>query len=374
MERIRHFFFPTISLSTGFTYRTRFLEVSLWATAIACLLFAGLNYSGEFSRIVQVFLGISLLSLWGLWLNRRGRFTPAAALLVALVFMGLNFNLYDSGGLEDPGIAAYPIFILLCGFLFGRVSIPPALILDLASLGWLYFGPRWGWFALASLPSDDRVMVLAVLCGVTALVAWVLIDAWESTLENLRQTYEQTLAGWAKALELRHQETEGHSRRVTALALELSRALGLKGATLEEVRQGALLHDVGKMGIPDSILLKPGPLTEEEFDVVKRHPALAADLLGHIPFLQSVLDIPWYHHERWDGNGYPKGLKGEAIPFVARLFAVIDNWDALNSDRPYRRAWTREQVLTYLRENAGHKFDPHVVEAFLRLVELRPEL
>ncbi len=371
IQQIGRWLTPPHTLNTTYAYRSRFLQASLWATTVACLLFAGLNYSGVFSPIVQVFLGIGAFSLFGLWLNQHGQYSPAAALLLVMVFAGMNFNLYDGGGLHDPGIAAYPIFILMCGFLFGRVAVPLALILNLASLAWIFYGSRWGWLEFANLPSVNRTLVLVILCGVTAVVSWVLIEAWEKTVENIRTTYEQTLTGWAKALELRDQETEGHSRRVTELAVALAQALGLRNEALEAVRQGAILHDIGKMGIPDAILLKPGPLTDAELEIVKTHPSLAAELLHQIPYLNLALDIPRYHHERWDGSGYPNGLEGERIPLVARLFSVVDNWDALNSDRPYRPAWPRAEVVQYLEQNAGVKFDPRIVTTFLAMMQDR---
>lgn len=186
---------------------------------------------------------------------------------------------------------------------------------------------------------------------------------------ELAESYDTTLEGWAKALELRDQETEGHSRRVTEMTVRLASSMGVNGAKLEHIRRGALLHDIGKMGVPDKILRKPARLTEDEFDVVKLHPIIARELLAPIPFLQPALNIPYCHHEWWNGQGYPQGLMKENIPLDARIFAVIDHWDALRSDRPYRDAWPHQEVVDYLKENAGTIFDPGVVEAFLVLVE-----
>lgn len=168
-------------------------------------------------------------------------------------------------------------------------------------------------------------------------------------------------------MELRDQETAGHTERVTSLTLRLARALGVPEEDLEHLRRGAILHDVGKIAIPDAILLKPGPLTEEEWAVMKMHPIYAYQWLSGIPFLRKALEIPYAHHERWDGSGYPRGLKGEAIPLSARIFAVVDVYDALTSDRPYRKAGPREKALAYLREEAGRLFDPEVVRAFLEM-------
>jgi GAF domain-containing protein len=182
---------------------------------------------------------------------------------------------------------------------------------------------------------------------------------------ELSLAYDTTLEGWAHALELRDAETEGHTRRVVELAERLGRAMGLSEAELAQLRRGALLHDIGKVGIPDSILLKPGPLTPEEWDVMRMHPVYAYDLLAPIAYLRTALDVPYCHHERWDGSGYPRGLRGEAIPLTARIFAVVDTWDALLTDRPYRPAWSKERVLDYVQVQAGSQLDPAVVQAFL---------
>lgn len=185
---------------------------------------------------------------------------------------------------------------------------------------------------------------------------------------ELEAAYDLTLWGWTRTVELRDQETAGHTQRVTELTLRLSKALGVPEEDLEHIRRGAILHDMGKIGIPDSILLKPGPLTEEEWAVMKKHPVYAYEWLSGIPFLKKALEIPYCHHERWDGSGYPRGLKGLEIPLSTRIFAVVDVYDALTSDRPYRKAWPREKALAYIQEQAGKQFDPEVAEAFLRLV------
>jgi putative nucleotidyltransferase with HDIG domain len=178
---------------------------------------------------------------------------------------------------------------------------------------------------------------------------------------ELLASYEATLEGWARALELRDNETQGHSRRVTTLAVDLARVLGMSEPELVHFRRGALLHDIGKMGIPDNILFKRGPLTHPEWDVMHMHPVYARDMLAPIPFLAPALDIPDAHHERWDGSGYPRGLRGEAIPWSARIFAVADAWDALTSDRPYRKAWSDADTWQYMKDQAGILFDPDVV-------------
>jgi response regulator RpfG family c-di-GMP phosphodiesterase len=166
-------------------------------------------------------------------------------------------------------------------------------------------------------------------------------------------------------LELRDKETEGHSQRVTTMTMQLARYLNVDTAELVHIHRGAVLHDIGKMGVPDSILLKPGPLTEDEWEIMRQHPTMAYDLLAPVAYLRPALDIPYAHHERWDGTGYPRGLKGEEIPLAARIFAVVDVWDALRSDRPYRKGWSEDRVREHIRGLAGTHFDPRVVEAFL---------
>lgn len=185
---------------------------------------------------------------------------------------------------------------------------------------------------------------------------------------ELSLAYESTLEGWARCLDYRDRETEGHSRRVTEMTVRVARVCGIPESRLPHLRRGALLHDIGKLGVPDHILLKPGKLDAEEWAIMRRHPELAYQLLAPISYLCPALDIPYCHHEKWDGSGYPRGLKGEEIPLEARIFAVVDVWDALCSDRPYRPAWPEEKALAYLIEEAGSHFDPRVVEVFLKTV------
>lgn len=195
-----------------------------------------------------------------------------------------------------------------------------------------------------------------------------LVESLHRTNFELTSAYERTIEGWSAALDLRDKETEGHSRRVTEQTVLLAERLGVPNEQLVHVRRGALLHDIGKMGVPDSVLLKPGPLDDEEWALMKRHPELAYQLLQPIGFMRAALDIPYCHHERWDGSGYPRGLKGEEIPFSARIFAVVDVYDALTSERPYRAAWTRERALSHISALSGVHFDPQVVDEFMAMM------
>ncbi|MBI4771877.1 MAG: HD domain-containing protein, partial [Chloroflexi bacterium] len=196
-----------------------------------------------------------------------------------------------------------------------------------------------------------------------------LFDGLQRSNSELALAYDATIEGWARALDLRDKETEGHTQRVTEMSQRLARAMGLSEAELIHLRRGALLHDIGKMGVPDSILLKPGPLTAGEWEIKRQHPVYAHEMLSPIAHLRPALDIPHCHHEKWDGSDYPRGLKGEGIPLTARIFAVVDVWDALRSDRPYRSGWPEDRVRNYILEEKGKHFDSRVAGSFLALLE-----
>jgi HD-GYP domain-containing protein (c-di-GMP phosphodiesterase class II) len=213
---------------------------------------------------------------------------------------------------------------------------------------------------------SDFLHALAGQC-VIAVEHLSMFDGLQQANLELALAYDRTLEGWSRALELRDFETEGHSRRVTRLTLQLASALGVSEDERVHMRRGALLHDVGKMAIPDSILLKPSALTDEEWRVMRQHPTYAHNLLAPIPFLKPALDIPFCHHESWDGSGYPRGLRGESIPVAARIFTVVDVWDALTHPRPYRGAWSEGMVRDYIRSLSGQHFDPAIARTFLSL-------
>jgi len=213
---------------------------------------------------------------------------------------------------------------------------------------------------------QDRLEFLEALAGQAAIALdnSSLFEQLQDSNSELSIAYDATLEGWAKALELRDRETVGHAHRVIEMTLQIAGKIGIQGEILQHIRRGALLHDIGKMGIPDSILLKPGPLTPNEWEIMRQHPVHAYEMLKTIDYLSPALEIPYCHHEKWDGNGYPQGLKGKNIPISARIFAVVDVWDALTSDRPYRPAWSENQVLEYIQRESGRHFDPQVVNAF----------
>ncbi len=223
----------------------------------------------------------------------------------------------------------------------------------------------------AAGPDRERLAFLEALAGQAAIAienAQLFEDLQRSNSE-LVLAYDATIEGWSRTLDVREHDTADHTRRVTAMVLRLAQTLGAPAEDLVHIRRGALLHDIGKMSIPDSILLKPGPLTPTEWVLMRRHPQVAFDLLFPIAFLRPALDIPYCHHEKWDGTGYPRGLQGLDISLPARMFAIVDVWDALRFDRPYRLAWPEARVLAYIREQVGRHFDPQVAAAFLKLAE-----
>jgi putative two-component system response regulator len=219
----------------------------------------------------------------------------------------------------------------------------------------------------------DRFELRARLLGITRLNRYrkLLDDRANIDMAHLQllSAYDATIEGWSRAMDLRDKETEGHTQRVTTLTEKLAKLAGISDDDLLNMRRGSLLHDIGKMGVPDSILHKPDKLTDEEWVIMRQHPQYAYDMIQPIEYLRPALDIPYCHHEKWDGSGYPRGLKGEEIPLSARIFAVIDVWDAVTSDRPYRLAWDKQKALDHIREQNGKHFDPYVVDLFYKMID-----
>jgi putative nucleotidyltransferase with HDIG domain len=215
----------------------------------------------------------------------------------------------------------------------------------------------------------DWLSFLESLAGVMAIGidnATLFRDLQVSNTE-LSMAYDATIEVWSRAMDLRDRETEGHTLRVAKLTLQLARKLQVHESQMTHIWRGALLHDMGKLGVPDAVLFKPGPLTPEEWGIMRQHPTHAYEMLAPVAYLKRALDIPYCHHEKWDGTGYPRGLSGEQIPLGARIFAVADVWEALNADRPHRPAWTRAAALAYMRAQSGVHFDPRVLDTFLSL-------
>ena len=227
-------------------------------------------------------------------------------------------------------------------------------------------------FNKSKLPQDEKWLSLLDSMASQAAIAidnaTLFNEAQEANI-SMRRAYDATIEGWARALELRDGDTEGHSERVAGLTLQLARLMGIKESDMVDLRRGAVLHDIGKMGISDAILLKPSALTDEEWVIMRKHPTLGKEMLESIDFLKNSLDIPWCHHEKWDGSGYPRGLKGTEIPVMARVFSVIDSWDALRSDRPYRKGMSDDDAWKIITENSGKAYDPEIVEKFRTLIK-----
>lgn len=218
----------------------------------------------------------------------------------------------------------------------------------------------------------SSLQIIVVVRDITSIkdaeaLARKQLETMKALYVELDAAYQATVEGLSRALELRDRETEGHTRRVTEITQALARQRGLPDVVLASMRQGALLHDIGKMGIPDAILLKPGSLTPEEWEIMQQHPLYAYEILSQIEYFKPALDIPLYHHEKWDGTGYPHGLKGQEIPMAARIFSVVDVYDALTSNRPYRSAWPRKKALEYIQAQTSVHFDSAVVAAFIQL-------
>jgi len=337
----------------------------LLSTFAGSIVFGIANFSQGWKVESTFLFMLTVISLIGVFLNQAGHYDLAAFILCSSMFFVIGSLTYFGIGLYDESVLAYPIFILCTAFLFRRRGLVIATILSIVSVLLIYYLETLGIQITRYQASAYRVTILVLLFVSLGVVAWIIRAAWISSLVELQKSYDLTLQGWAKALEYKDGETAGHSRRVTELSLALGEALGLPAEDLRNLRRGSYLHDIGKMAIPDSILLKPGPLTDSEWEVMKLHPVRSRKFLADIPFLYGAIPIAYSHHENWDGTGYPERLRGDEIPLLARIFTVVDKWDALTSDRPYRKAWQQEEALEYLIENSGKIFDPQIVNVFL---------
>ncbi|HEY5903289.1 MAG TPA: HD domain-containing phosphohydrolase, partial [Anaerolineales bacterium] len=301
--------------------KRRILTTVAW-TVLLTSVALGL-YDIQFNTWISVIalFALALLCIPILIFSRTGHLSAAAILLSLTVLLVIALNLYDGDGVRDAGILALPIFIMTGTLLLGRRAAPffaAAAVFALALVAFLessgYVHPTFGPAGLG------LIAPMVVLLLAASAFTWVIVNTMEKNLQRakdsegeLRLSYDLTLAAWAKILEYRDMETRGHTERVAALAEQLARLMGMRGQALVDLRRGALLHDIGKLAIRDSILLKPGELTEAEWTQMKQHPTLAHEVLAPIPYLQHAMDVPWCHHERWDGTGYPRGLRGEEI-------------------------------------------------------------
>lgn len=278
---------------------------------------------------------------------------------------------------QMPGMTGYELAELLRG----NESTSKLPIIFLSAMYSDEYHHRKGYDAGAvdflSKPYIPDILLSKVRVFISLYEQRLQLELWADWLEfqvderthELSRSYDETLLGWAKALELRERETAGHCLRVVQLTLRLATEIGISPEQQVHVQRGALLHDIGKMGISDSILLKPASLTTDEWSEMRLHPIKAYDLLRHIKFLEPALNIPYAHHEKWDGTGYPRGLKGEQIPLEARIFALADVWDALTSNRPYRKAMTHAEVIQYISDHSGTHFDPNLADRFVKMMQ-----
>jgi HD-GYP domain-containing protein (c-di-GMP phosphodiesterase class II) len=356
--------------------RVRTLNAILWIVLITATALGMLNvyYTDRNSAIGLFSLAIICAPL--LWMNSKGRYALSAMLLSIIALMVIVLSLILGNGVRDFGILAYPIFIMGGVLFFGRRATPYFSLAAIASLTWIVFLQMHGYIRpnISSVTFGVLVPLVILLLTASAFI-WVVVGNNERSLlrvkeseAELRANYDLTLEAWAKVLEYRDRETEGHCRRLVELSTRLGEAIGLKSEEITNLQRGALVHDIGKLAIPDDILLKPGELNSAERKLLQQHPLLAKQMLSEISFLRPSIDVAYGHHERWDGLGYPEGLKGEEIPRLARVFAIVDQWDALSSDRPYRKGWKRDAIIAYFKENTGKIYDPQIVDIFLSII------
>jgi putative nucleotidyltransferase with HDIG domain len=357
--------------------RVRTLSIIIWIAMLVSFSLGLLTIQLKTWLSVVALVGLAAFCIPLLWLNNIGYTNVSSILLKLISLMVINFLVWDGNGIHDVGMLAYPVFIVISILLLSNRW--EALFFTLAAIGsvvtTIYFEIH-GYIHPTIHPAGfgDLVPILILFITV-AIVTSVIMRNLDEDLEcvkksenELRESYELTLGAWSKVLGYRDKETEDHCCRLVDLSTQLARKFNLSEEEIVHLRRGALMHDIGKLAIPDNILLKAGPLDADERKIMERHPVYAKQMLSKISFLQPSIDIVYNHHERWDGSGYPNGLKGEQIPLAARIFAVVDQWDALRSDRPYRKAWSVEKTVAYFRDNVGILHDPKIVEVFLPLV------
>ena len=361
--------------SSASRVQNRTLNMVLWGIVFTSVILGLVHVYFNSIQAADLLFALSFLCLLGLRINERGHYLLIGILAVVVLLAAAFYNALTGSGLQDPAVLAFPAVILIGSLLFGRRVSPVLFFASALSLIVIaVLQVRGMVHSAASVNLGDLIAQLVLLAAGSYLISEAIgnlehhVKRVARVEAQLKESYELTLEGWVKALEYRDRETEGHCRRVTSLSMQLADRVGLSQDEIVQIQHGALLHDIGKMAIPDAILFKPGPLNEGEWELMRKHPVYAKEMLESIPFLQSALAIPYCHHERWDGQGYPRGLKGEEIPLSSRIFTIVDHWEALSSDRPYRKAIPKEQVFVYIKENEGRVFDPRLAEIFLKMV------
>lgn len=369
-SKVRTYLDPPKSDDYLLAQRYRLLHTMLaWAFVVGCLT-AVLNLVTGDVRAAFILSAFALACLAGIVLNHFGRSVTAATLLCVGIFLAISLEAFYGAGLHDAAVVVFPILILCATFLFGnRWGLWAATVASIAVVFGLWWAESVHIVQTVYPATSARAISLAAIFLASAAVTRTVRSTWDDNMNGLVESYDNTLKGWALALEYRDGETAGHCQRVVGLSVRLAEALGCSDIEIETVKRGAYLHDIGKMGIPDEILKKPGPLTAEERQTIQEHPNIGLSLIGEIPFLEGAARIMYAHHECWDGSGYPRRLKAEEIPIGARIFCVVDHWDALCSDRPYRSGWSIDKVKAYIAEESGRIFDPKVAEAFLSVVD-----
>jgi putative nucleotidyltransferase with HDIG domain len=375
--------------------------ILLFNGAFIILLLAGFILFGltEVRYIVPV---AAALILYGLFyaILRRGFVHFSAFLFVVSSYLLFMIVTVIYGGIRAPQLFLFFTTLVIASAVFREIPALAAYLLVMVSAIGIYLMERAGWMPDIYQPNLEFAPLIILGTNLVIMGGVIFLSnrnfrqtlaLYKHELETrkkaerevskmnsvLEKAYQTTLEGWSRALELKDKETEGHCRRVAELTIRAAKVFGFTDQAIKYVYYGVLLHDIGKMGIPDEILKKHGELTAKERTIIRQHPRLALEMLRDIDYLQPAVSIPYSHHENWDGTGYPQGLRGEAIPLSARIFSVVDNWDALTSDRSYRDAWSVEKTIGYIKEQSGKKFDPQVVDVFLRQVigmnELLPD-
>lgn len=356
------------------------VHLLLWITIAATTVIGATFWvvKGWQITTLSLFL-VALISFFLLYLHKVGSSQTAGFILYLIVSSVITFNISIGHGIYDEGMLVYPLLIVFSGLIFGKRSAVLVTGITIAQMSLVYLLAQAGqvqpFEGAIQMPLEDTITTCIILMA-TGYLVWVIIDIVESAVERiytseseLENAYNQTLIAWAKALELRNRENLGHSARVSSLTRLFAEHLSLDPDEIMAAWQGALLHDIGKMGISEGILLKPEGLEEEERRLVQSHPGLGSDLIQGIDYLAGARNVVNWHHERFDGTGFPEQLQGDQIPLIVQIFSVVDCWDTIRTGRPCRQAVSDAEALAFIKDQAGGKFNPMMVDQFSELVD-----